>query len=146
MATLCVKYLAFECFSDLHKPDNYEIVAAGAYAFQQYATLNWIYHSETLFNLDAVDDSKGLGVLENFCLLLLSRHIEMPITLSETLSLGVARQGNQDLQLALSRLKAVYEAVYSIVPDRNSDGMHFSSNAEGLSLIVSVIFHSLLFG
>lgn len=122
MATLCVKYLALERFSDLHSPENHELVAVGNYAFQEYATLNWIYHSETLFNLEGVNDAKDLSSLEKYCLLLLSRHGEMPPTQLEMLSSGPAKQGDLDLKTGLSRIKDAYEAVNSIAYERDSEG------------------------
>ena len=114
MATLCVKYLALECFSDLQSPENHELVAAGNYAFQEYATLNWIYHSESLFGLGLLNDAEDLSSLKKFCLLLLSRHGEMPSAELEMLSSGPARQGDLDLKTGLSRMKNAYEAVNSI--------------------------------
>lgn len=122
-----------ECFSDLHNPENHELVAAGNFAFQQYATLNWIHHAETVFNLDIVRDVKNLNSLEDFCRLLLSHHGEISSTHLETLKSSPAKQNKWDLKSGLSRVKDAYEAVFSIEYEKVSDGKVCLSNFENRS-------------
>ena len=132
-----------ECFSDLQNPENHEIVAAGNFAFQQYATLNWIHHAEMVFNLDVARDVKSLSSFEDFCRLLLSRHGEIPSNPSEILRSDPAKRDKWDLKSGLSRIKNAYEAVFSIAYEKDSDGKNCQSNIEGRFHIFFFRFDSL---
>ncbi|TVY90811.1 Ankyrin [Lachnellula willkommii] len=47
MAKLCVTYLAFHCFDpNISDSEIQEYTETGDYAFQEYATCNWIHHME----------------------------------------------------------------------------------------------------
>jgi len=49
LATLCMKYLTFECFdSGLSEESMQEFAAKGIYAFQDYAIVHWIDHLEAV--------------------------------------------------------------------------------------------------
>lgn len=125
MATLCATYLTFECFGSLKESELQPLVSQGAYAFQEYATLNWIYHSDLVLNLYTACDSESLAGLKQSCHKLLSR--EMLRQLRET-NLERNQENLQDIRSALTRFQSLNESVHSI-----------SSNAGGASNLLSKI-------
>ena len=128
MARLCVEYLTFECFQSLDIMDNEDLVATGAYAFQEYATLNWIYHSELALNLSLEADDQDLSSLRRWCSNLLSCHRESSHQ-SRASSGGEMQPGNCDLRQELSQIHIVYNSVYSIQNSGESDcEIFFPSN------------------
>lgn len=122
MANLCAQYLNFECFGSLHNTENQAFVAAGAYAFQEYATLNWIYHTQLLFKSDPSHDRENLAALMKACILLKSAPCGLP---SKSLSLENMDQEIQDFGAEMRPLREVYESVYSISDDERSGGLSF---------------------
>lgn len=115
MANLCATYLTFECFStNLQEKLFCEHVTAGAFAFQEYATLNWLYHLNSLSDADMGKDDEELASLNRACQLLELRHCEF---LSAGLGDTNPGKGQQDRQISrqvFARLQACYEAVHSI--------------------------------
>ena len=109
MANLCASYLNFECFSTgLHDNRVQDHANAGAYAFQEYAATNWLYHAGTVLTSNLTVDSGELSALERSCMLLRARHD------SRELSVGVFEHEDQNLLVALTRIRESYETVRSI--------------------------------
>lgn len=121
MANLCVQYLNFECFAALR--DIQTFVAAGAYAFQEYATLNWIYHTQLIFKSDTSHDGEELATLMRSFSLLKSTHCEMLSRQRQSLGLENTDQENSDPQAGLSLLRKIYESIYSILGDKECEGL-----------------------
>ena len=77
MAKLCTQNLNFKCFGTLHNLNNQGFVAAGAYAFQEYATLNWIYHIQLVSKQNTSHERAELAALTKSCLSIMSIHCEV---------------------------------------------------------------------
>lgn len=114
MANLCIKYLTFECFSSLHESDNRGLAASGAYAFQEYATLNWIYHSERALGQNISAEVEELIGPTHPYFVLLSRHDQIPLQGAELLDSGNTQKDPQALRASLARMRIAYHAVSSI--------------------------------
>ncbi len=115
MANLCATYLTFECFStSMQETDLRENVEGGAFAFQEYATLNWLYHLKTSSNRNMSDDNGELASLTRACQVLESRHCGMPLHKVEPSNSDHGRQGRQKSAPALAQIQEGYEAVHSI--------------------------------
>lgn len=123
MANLCVQYLNFKCFENLHNADSQTNVAAGAYAFQEYATRNWIYHTQLVFDLSTSYTCTEFASLKSSCLLLKLTHGGLPSEQQRVPPLQNTDQENQDFQAGMSVLRKDYEGIYSI------------SDSEGLSSV-----------
>lgn len=126
MANLCAQYLNFKCFDTLHNAtENHALVAAGAYAFQEYATLNWIYHTQLIFKLaDASYDGEELSALMKCCLLLKSMSYFGQLSEQRrALSPGNIDSDDPDFQAEMSLLRQVYESIYSISDNEHSEGL-----------------------
>ena len=80
MANLCAAYLTFEIFSaTLQETDLRGDVSAGAFAFQEYATLYWLDHSTYSGNLDTRDNDGEVASLNRVNRVLALRHGESPL-------------------------------------------------------------------
>lgn len=124
MANLCTRYLNFKCFCTLQDVENATFVAAGAFAFQEYATLNWIYHTQLVFKPDTTSHgNKELAELMKFCLPLKSNHTELLSGQWGAFSSKNAGQEIQDFRAELSLLRNTYESIYSILDDEQSKGL-----------------------
>lgn len=123
MAKLCAQYLNFNCFGTLHNADVQGFVAAGAYAFQEYATLNWIYHTQLIFDAEPSHDGRELSALMNFCLSLSSIHRERLSEQRRALSLENTGQENQVFRSEMGLLQKTYESTHSISDNGQNDGL-----------------------
>lgn len=123
MANLCAQYLNFECFRALHELENQVFVAAGAYAFQEYATLNWIYHAQLIFKTDTSYEGGECAALTRSCLLLISIHRELLSEQQQASSQGIVDLEIQDFRADLSLLRKTYESIYSISDNDHSEGL-----------------------
>lgn len=108
MANLCIKYLTFECFRSLQKSDNRDLAAFGAYAFQEYATINWICHLERALDHGMRDkDEDFIGPTHPY-FVLQSRHDEIPLQEAESLDSRTIQKQPQALRAGLARLRTAY--------------------------------------
>lgn len=123
MANLCAQYLNFECFSTLHELENQVFVAAGAYAFQEYATLNWIYHAQLIFKPGTSYEGGEHAALIKSCSLLILIHRELLSEQQQALSLENIDLENQDFRAELSLLRKTYESIHSISDDDHDKGL-----------------------
>ena len=123
MAKLCAQYLNFKCFGTLHNADVQGFVAAGAYAFQEYATLNWIYHTQLIFERESSHDGREISALMNSCLSLSSIHRGRLSEQRRELSLENTGQENQDFRSEMSLLQKTYEGTHSISDNGQSEGL-----------------------
>lgn len=122
MANLCIKYLTFKCFDSLPKSDNQDLAASGAYAFQEYATLNWICHLERALRQGMRDkDGDFIGPTHPY-FVLHSRHNEILLQKAELLDTENVRKDPQALRASLSHLQTAYDSVSSIAQDKDGDG------------------------
>lgn len=121
MTNLCIKYLTFECFSSLHESENRGLAAAGAYAFHEYAALNWIYHLERALgqNISAKVE-EFIGPTHPY-FVLLSRHDQIPLQEAELLESGNTQKNPQALPASLARLRIAYDAVSSIAQGEDGE-------------------------
>ena len=66
LALLCLRYLTFRCFDhDMSESELSDFVVEGYYAFQDYASLHWLDHLESLYQMQDQSGSvytKGLGL------------------------------------------------------------------------------------
>lgn len=121
MANLCIKYLTFECFSSLQKSDNRDLAAFGAYAFQEYATINWICHLERALDHGMRDkDEEFIGPTHPY-FVLQSRHDEIPLQEAESLDSRTIQKQPQALRAGLARLRTAYDAVSSIAQGEDGE-------------------------
>lgn len=122
MANLCIKYLTFKCFDSLPESDNLDLAASGAYAFQEYATLNWICHLERALRQGMRDkDGDFIGPTHPY-FVLHSRHNEILLQKAELLDTENVRKDPQALRASLSHLQTAYDSVSSIAQDKDGDG------------------------
>lgn len=121
MASLCAQYLNFKCFGTLHSLDNQTFVTTGAYAFQEYATLNWIYHILLIFSSDTSVDGEELAALMKSCLSLKSIHCGPLSEQQQALSLQNSGYEDQNFQAEMKSLQKIYESVYSISDSDQSE-------------------------
>lgn len=122
MANLCIKYLTFECFSSLHKSDNRDLAALGAYAFQEYATLNWICHLERALGQCMRDKDEEFLDPTHPYFVLQSRHSQIFLQEPEPLDSGNIQEDPQALRASLSRLRTAYDSVSSIAQGKDGEG------------------------
>ena len=135
MARLCTSYLKFECFSSLDESHIKSFVSEGAYAFQEYATLNWIYHSDLVLNLDIRCTDGAIAALKQSCLVLISRH-EVSKELAN-MSSEEREPKIQNLSPALTRFRSLYETVHTISTNEESENNSLSSNEESKNHLIS---------
>lgn len=131
MANLCATYLTFGCFStNLQEKLFREHVTAGAFAFQEYATLNWLYHLNSLSDTETGNDDGELASLDRACQLLKLRHCEFLSTQVGVSNPGTGQQGRHISRQVFARLQACYEAVHSISDSDECYGnsYHISQN------------------
>ncbi len=118
MANLCTSYLTLEFFSSsLPKTIVQDHIAAGTFAFQEYATLNWLYHIECSSNPNKGDADRELASLHRACQLLKSRHRATSLHHEGTLSANDHGYCKRVSKPDLVHLKSRYEAVLSISDD-----------------------------
>lgn len=122
MANLCAQYLNFECFR-AHELENQVFVAAGAYAFQEYATLNWIYHAQLIFKTDTSYGGRECAALTGYCSLLIKKHRELLSEQQQASSQGIVDLENQDFRADLSLLRKTYKSIYSISDNNHNKGL-----------------------
>lgn len=121
MANLCIKYLTFECFRSLQKSDNRDLAAFGAYAFQEYATINWIYHLERALDQGMRDkDKEFIGPTHPY-FVLQSRHDEILLQEAESLDSRTIQKEPQAVRVGLARLRTAYDAVSSIAQGEDGE-------------------------
>lgn len=121
MANLCIKYLTFGCFSSLHKSDNRDFAAFGAYAFQEYATINWICHFERVLDHGMIDkDEEFIGQAHPY-FMLQSLHDEIPLQKAESLGSRTIQKEPQAMRAGLARLRTSYNAVSSIAQGEDGE-------------------------
>lgn len=123
MANLCVQYLNFKCFDTLHSVDFQGFVAAGAYAFQEYATLNWVYHAQLMFESETGHDGKELSALKKSCSSLRSSHRGLLSEQQRTLSLENTGQESENFRSEMGLLRKIYESIHSISDHEQSEGL-----------------------
>lgn len=102
LALLCSSYLTFPCF-DVHlvESDMIASVHNGAYAFQEYATLNWIYHIRSLSDTSS---------LRNSTFLLYQRQLESTRSHSDSNFQSLTIDG-YDISAALDECQKGYDRV-----------------------------------
>lgn len=123
MANLCAQYLNFKCFGTLHSVDNQIFVAAGSYAFQEYATLNWIYHARLILKPGTSYGDRDCAPLLKSCLSLISLHGGLLSVSQQGSSLENTDFGNLDFRAKLSKLQGIYDRIHSISDDEQSEGL-----------------------
>lgn len=134
MANTCTKYLTLECFNgNLGKTDIRNHAILGVYAFQEYATLNWLYHSMPLLNsqigvrLDKERIESGdslredLELLQKSCILLYSRHFKFYS--QEFLTSEDFQEKIETVWEGSTQLRCLYESVPSISDGDDHDSM-----------------------
>ena len=114
MALSCTSYLTFPCFDlFLDNSSIEESVRKGHYAFQEYATLNWIQHARTpqcetgIGSLVALLHSCNFEHLLNDCPASTTRHLVEDV----------------DKSMALNQCQRAYEEVGVSVPRQSSYGV-----------------------
>ena len=118
MANLCTSYLTLEFFStSLPKTTLQDRVAAGTFAFQEYATLNWLYHIECSSSPNIGDANGELASLHRACQLLKSRHRETSFSHQGTSSASDDGYCKPISKPDLVHLRSCYGAVLSISDD-----------------------------
>lgn len=122
MANLCIKYLTFECFSSLYKSDNRDLAALGAYAFQEYATLNWICHLERALGQCMRDKDEEFLDPTHPYFVLQSCHSQVFLQEPEPLDSGNIQKDPQALRASLSSLRTAYDSVSSIAQGKDGEG------------------------
>lgn len=123
MANLCAQYLNFKCFGTLHSADNQIFVAGGTYAFQEYATLNWIYHARLILKPGTSYGDGDCAPLLKSCLSMISLHGGLLSVSQQRSSLENTDFEKQDLRAKLSLLQGVYDKIHSISDDEQSEGL-----------------------
>lgn len=123
MAKLCAQYLNSKCFGTLHNAEVQGFVAAGAYAFQEYATLNWIYHTQLIFEREQSHDGRELSALKDSCLLLGSIDRGRLSEQRRELSLENTGQENQGFRSQMGLLQKTYDSTHSISDNGQSEGL-----------------------
>lgn len=134
MANVCTKYLTLECSSNtLDKTDTHNHAILGAYAFQEYAILNWLYHSMPLLDphisdrldKERIETSDGLGgdleLLQKSCIFLFLRHFNLSSL--DSLSSNNFQERIKTVLEGLIHLKSLYESVSSICDGGVRGGM-----------------------
>ena len=124
MANLCATYLTFEMFSTVMKDEDLrDLVSAGAFAFQEYATLHWLDHSNCSRNLGMSDENAEIASLNKSCWLLASLHAELSSYREGVSSRIHGRIGHhQESQPDLTLVKKSYETVYSLSNEEEHQG------------------------
>lgn len=113
LALLCSSYLTFPCFDVyLDKSDIRDSVHNGAYAFQEYATLNWIHHVRALSDISS---------LRNSTFLLHQRHFKYK-RLHSALDIQSLTIDEYDISMALDECQNAYESVDNIYTEENDEG------------------------
>ena len=128
MAKLCTSYLTFDFFkTSLEKAVLQEQVTVGFFAFQEYATLNWLCHITYLLNQDKEDGNGEFASLHEVCRSLERRHNEPSSHQVEILSLNDRRRRNLTSKADVDRLRARYDAVLSLSDSEECYGNPFHS-------------------
>ena len=122
MANLCTSYLTFDFFETrLPKAIFQQKVAVGSFAFQEYATLNWLHHVTCLSSEIRENDNGELASLREACRILESRHSGHSSGPANTPA-SYDRPQSMSSRADLDQLKVRYEAVISITDDEESSG------------------------
>ena len=132
MAKLCISYLTFGFFeTSLQTAVLQEQVTVGVFAFQEYATLNWLYHITCLSTQNKQDNNGEFAFLHGKFRILESRHDKSSLHQVGAPSLYDRQRGSLISRAEFDRLQARYEAVLSISDSEECHGNSFSRSDAG---------------
>ena len=114
LALLCTSYLTFSCFdAHLDESDIKSFVQRGDYAFQEYATFNWIYHVSSVSNKSGLRDSIRY---------LHKRHLQQFSRLDSHSNFEESAIDGNDVSAALEDCQKAYDQVHSMYADGKGQG------------------------
>ena len=114
LALLCTSYLTFSCFdAQLDESDIRNSVQRGDYAFQEYATFNWIHH------VSSVSDTSNLRDSIRY---LHKRHLRQFPRLNSDSNFGESAIDEHDVSAALEDCRKAYDQVDNLYADGKGQG------------------------
>lgn len=123
LGTLSATYLAFSCFDfDLSDVALVSHTSTGDYAFQEYATSNWIHHCLFSLGKQSMTQDQGINVLLYAITILIDRHLERS-DISLRGSGFVEGSGGNNLvgtKEKLQHLREIYEAIETLHCGKNT--------------------------
>lgn len=112
LARLCTSYLTFQCFSSSRDgPSIKDSVERADYAFQEYATFNWIHHLRSLKSHEwDLNEYEPSSLRQSFALLH-QQHLEEDAEVGVISGNEITGAGNVHVVEELNALRSVYERV-----------------------------------